>query len=111
MYLNKYLINPNSVFENEAIKKEFLKFLKTERNEEPLTFLDRFDDYKRESVSIKKIEKLQEIIQTFIDENSNKQINIGYLEREKFKSDYENFNKVSLGDKEKNILDEVFLKK
>jgi hypothetical protein len=111
MSLNKYLIKPNSVFEIEAIKKEFLKFLKTERNEEPLMFLESVDEYKRESTSLKKLEKLQEIIKIYLDDQSTKQINIGYLEKDKFKSDYENFNKESLGDKEKVIFDEVFLKK
>jgi hypothetical protein len=109
--LSEYLINPDSAFENEIIKKEFLKFLKTERNEEPLLFLESVIEYKKESDPVKKIEKLQQIIKTYLNDDSVSQINIGYEERQKFKTNHQNFNEESFGDNENNILDEVFLKK
>jgi pyruvate-formate lyase-activating enzyme len=109
--LSEYLIIPNSAFENETIKKEFLKFLKLERNEEPLLFLESVNEYKKENEPLKKIEKLQQIMKTYLNDDSARQINIGYLEKQKFKTNHQNYNEENIGDNEKNILDEVFLKK
>jgi hypothetical protein len=107
MSIRQYHIKPNSVFENDIIKKEFKKFLKTEKNEEPLLFLASVEEYKKTTVNDTKLEKLEQIVELFINENSSKQINIGYLEKSKFKSNLQNFDKKSFGENENNIFDEV----
>jgi hypothetical protein len=76
--LSKYVLKErSSVFEHNEFKKEFLLFLKNEKNEEPLNFITECENITSLFNVKEKINKIYEIYNDFIKENSRFEINIG----------------------------------
>jgi uncharacterized protein YerC len=71
-----YYIKDTSIFQTEEMGELFYKFLKTEYNTEPYDFIKECNEIKSLKSIKEKLEKIKLIFETFIKEDSKKQINL-----------------------------------
>ena len=89
-----FIVHYESAFNNKFVSDSFLKFLKSEHNPEPWQFLLAVQKFKEMKNSKEKFQKINEIIEMYLKNDSDKQINISAKVKNKvmknFKQNSEN---------------------
>jgi hypothetical protein len=82
--LSNYIISHDTIFNYKDIGEAFYQLLKEELNPEPWEFLQAVEKYENIKPIKEKIKYLKEIYSTFIDDDSNKPVNISGITKNNF---------------------------
>eukprot|EP01080_Neovahlkampfia_damariscottae_P011328 gene11328-4140_t len=85
---DNFLLKFSSVFNNEEVKKEFKKFLKTEFNSEPFDCLLEIEKLKEIKDEKEQIIKVSSILTTYFLNGSENQVNISHEKRKMLEKIY-----------------------